>query len=531
MSTNLALDDDLTVMAPTSRVAPVSYLACVGNNALTVGTRLGEFEIQGLIAEGGFGIVYAAYDRSLQRTVALKEYMPSTLATRVSRYTVAPKSQRHSETFNVGLSSFINEARLLARFDHPSLVKVYRFWEANGTAYMVMPLYEGVTLKEALRSATNPPDEAWLKALIAQLLEALGVLHAEHCYHRDIAPDNILILRDGRPLLLDFGAARRVIEDMTQALTVILKPGYAPIEQYSETSSLRQGAWTDLYALAALVHLAITGTPPIASPARMVADPHERLAERAKKRYSPAFLSAIDRALEVLPEARPQSVAEFAELLGLELGADAAKDPGITASTATNLDRFKSRKKTPAIFAMAGAALAAMIGSWYGLKENGEAPPSTPKAKVEPSRSTPAPAPGNVQSFPTVSAPVRPPDPAPLPRPDSPPAASEPPTPASRAGGSSATSPRLRPAPVTPTPVQQARSRTPPRRNSAERAGATVAAEPTISSRHSSTEVSDQSHTSQDGVTRKRCSAILARVSLGETLTAADQQFIRENCR
>ncbi|HET9643508.1 MAG TPA: serine/threonine-protein kinase, partial [Burkholderiaceae bacterium] len=192
-------------------------------SGLPVGTRLGEFEITRVLGEGGFGIVYLALDHSLDRRVALKEYMPTALAARTAGAQVSVKSARHRETFEAGMKSFINEAKLLAQFDHPSLVKVYRFWEANGTAYMVMPFYEGMTLKERLRQLNGPPDEAWLMSLLAPLTEALAVIHAEHCYHRDIAPDNILLLPDGRPLLLDFGAARRVIGDMSKALTVILK--------------------------------------------------------------------------------------------------------------------------------------------------------------------------------------------------------------------------------------------------------------------------------------------------------------------
>ncbi len=220
--------------------------------SLRIGTRMAEFEITGRVGEGGFSIVYLALDHSLERTVALKEYMPSSLAARVGDTRVQPRSNRYRDTFEAGLRSFVNEAKLLAQFDHPALVKVYRFWEANGTAYMVMPFYQGVTLKDAARALPTPPDEAWLMTLLAPMTEALMVVHAERCYHRDIAPDNVLLLAgSGKPLLLDFGAARRVIGDMTQALTVILKPGYAPIEQYAEVPGMKQGPWTDVYALAA----------------------------------------------------------------------------------------------------------------------------------------------------------------------------------------------------------------------------------------------------------------------------------------
>jgi hypothetical protein len=221
--------------------------------------------------------------------------------------------------FTAGLDSFINEARLLAQFDHPSLLKVYRFWRANGTAYMVMPYYEGSTLKQQLRDAGTPPDERWLRALLASLTEALAVVHAEHCLHRDIAPDNILLLADsGRPLLLDFGAARQVIGDATQALTAILKPGYAPVEQYAEMPALKQGPWTDIYALCAVVYAAIIGRKPPASVGRTVVDQFVPLAQAAAGRYSPAFLQAIDAGLQVLPSNRPASVHAFRQLLGLD---------------------------------------------------------------------------------------------------------------------------------------------------------------------------------------------------------------------
>ncbi len=284
-----------------------------------MGTYLGEFEILQVLGEGGFGIVYLATDHSLQRRVALKEYMPSSLATRSGATAVQVKSERYRETFVAGMKSFINEARLLASFDHPSLVKVYRFWEANGTAYMVMPFYEGCTLKEHLRELGAPPDEAWLRALLAPLTEALQVIHADQCYHRDIAPDNVILLGGNhqRPLLLDFGAARRVIGDMTQALTVILKPGYAPVEQYAEQSDMKQGAWTDVYALAAVVYFAITGKTPPPSVGRMLNDTYVALEKTENRRYTPHFLGAIDRALAVRAEARTASMAQLRTELGL----------------------------------------------------------------------------------------------------------------------------------------------------------------------------------------------------------------------
>ncbi len=308
-----------TQVQPAPAARPAAAHSNDNGNMLPVGTFLAEFELTELLGEGGFGIVYLARDHSLHRRVALKEYMPSSLAARVGGTQVAVKSERHRETFEAGLKSFVNEARLLASFDHPSLVKVYRFWEANGTAYMVMPFYEGITLKQKLKEMGEPPDEAWLRDLLEPLTEALAVIHAEQCFHRDIAPDNVILLKGSNlPLLLDFGAARRVIGDMTQALTVILKPGYAPVEQYAEVPGMKQGAWTDVYALAAVVYYAVTGKTPPTSVGRLMNDSYVPMVEAGAGRYSPAFLEAIDRALVVKPEERTQSISQMRVDLGME---------------------------------------------------------------------------------------------------------------------------------------------------------------------------------------------------------------------
>ena len=301
-------------------------------NALPVGTRLGEFEITGLLGEGGFGIVYLAWDNSLERKVALKEYMPASFAARGVGVEVTMKSEHHLETFQAGLRSFINEARILAQFDHPALLKVYRFWEANGTAYMVMPYYQGQTLKQALFARAAPPDEAWLKSLLAPLLDTLALIHEHQCFHRDIAPDNILMLGECHPVLLDFGAARRAISGMEQDFTVILKQSYAPIEQYGDRPGMRQGPWTDLFALASVIHFAIDGQPPPPAVGRVLSDPYVPLADRHAGRYSLEFLSAIDRALALKPEDRPQTAAQMRSLLGLPEAA--ARTVAMSASPA-----------------------------------------------------------------------------------------------------------------------------------------------------------------------------------------------------
>ncbi len=286
------------------------------SSAMPSGTRLGEFEITGVIGEGGFGIVYSARDSSLDRIVAIKEYLPSAFASRTAAGTVQVRSHEHSKTFDAGLSSFINEARMLAKFSHPGLVEVFRFWEGNGTAYMAMRYYRGVTLREMLRSNPQIVTEQWLCETLDPILLALQELHNEKCYHRDIAPDNILVLPNGRSVLMDFGAARRIIGGMTRALTTVLKPGYAPIEQYSDDGSMAQGAWTDVYAVGGLLYHAMTGKVPVQAISRMMNDPLKPVAIAARADFSPNLCAVVMKCLAVMPENRYQSVDELRAALG-----------------------------------------------------------------------------------------------------------------------------------------------------------------------------------------------------------------------
>jgi serine/threonine protein kinase len=349
------------------------------HTVLPKGTKIAEFEITGVIGQGGFGIVYEALDASLQRLVAIKEYMPASLAVRQSNGFVVPRSQEHKESFETGLRSFVNEARLLARFDHPSLLKVYRFWDERGTTYMVMPLYKGVTLKQALAKDPSFATEPWLTKILDGVTQALGMIHAADCYHRDIAPDNIMLVgEDFHPVVLDFGAARRVITGMTQALTVILKPGYAPVEQYAESPDMKQGPWTDIYALGAVIYVAVCKKPPPPSVTRLLADNYKRLVDdtELRSRYSERFLAAIDAALAVRPEQRPQAMAEFRGLLALTGGESIAHNSQVTTQPLQPLNKPKltaaDGKANKSSKAMAGLTMAglfigalAVAGFWW----------------------------------------------------------------------------------------------------------------------------------------------------------------------
>lgn len=285
-------------------------------NCLAPGVHIGEYRLLDVIGEGGFGIVYRARDVSLDRIVAIKEYMPATLAGRKSSNEIHVRSQ-HRGAFDAGLRSFINEARLLAKFSHPALVHVYRFFEFNGTAYMVMRHYEGQTFRTFLTSQSGRMNQRTLAAIISPILDVVEMLHAADCYHRDIAPDNVFLQNSGMPVLLDFGAARRIIGDMTQALTMVLKPGFAPIEQYVDDGAMPQGAWTDIYQIGAMLYLAITGKPPATSVARMINDPVAALSSPQYSGYSAQFLHGVHRALAVKPQDRPQTIGELKELLGV----------------------------------------------------------------------------------------------------------------------------------------------------------------------------------------------------------------------
>jgi len=297
-------DDEVTKCIP----SPVG--------GLPVGTRIQDYCIKGVVGEGGFAIVYLADDVLLHREVAIKEYMPAALAVRNPGQGVGPRSASHGETFIKGMRSFINEARLLAQFKHAALIDVLRFWEENGTAYMAMPYYRGKTLREIFRQADFHCDEAWLRRLIEPILSGVQTMHRENCFHRDISTDNIIVLADGNPVLLDFGAARRIVAAPDQLATVILKPGFAPIEQYSDdTATAPQGPWTDIYALCAVCYLAISGRMPATSVARIMRDPVVPLTSLDIPGFTANFLVAIDRGLAVRPEDRPQSVKEFAALL------------------------------------------------------------------------------------------------------------------------------------------------------------------------------------------------------------------------
>ena len=293
-------------------------------HALPQGYRLQEYELVRVLGFGGFGMTYLGFDHNLDKAVAIKEYLPSDIAIRTADRSVAPQASNFRGDFQWGLERFLGEARTLARFDHRHIIKVYRFFEAHGTGYIVMEYAEGETLSAHLERK-GPLSEAELKAILYPLLDGLEVVHGADFLHRDIKPGNI-VLRDvdGSPVLLDFGAARQAVGAKSRSVTSIVTPGYAPIEQYSTRG--RQGAWTDLYALGGVCYRALTGDVPEDATDRMRDDPLVPVAQRCAGRVSEAFLSAVDWALSVDEGARPQNVGAWREAMEVEMAAEVVDD-------------------------------------------------------------------------------------------------------------------------------------------------------------------------------------------------------------
>src|SRR6187399_2153605 len=303
-------DADNTVISavtPSAANEPKRALApkpAAASTTLPIGFRLFEYRIDGVLGQGGFGIAYAATDVNLNSKVVIKEYLPEDFAYRASDQTVSARADEDQDFYQNGLDSFLVEARTLATFRHPHIVRVARFFEANKTAYMVLEYERGQSLK-AWRKKRESISEAALVNLLAPLLDGLAVVHRAGYLHRDIKPDNIYVRdEDGSLVLLDFGAARQTTSQSADTGAVVT-PGYGPIEQYAGGG--RQGPWTDIYAMGATLFWIVTGKKPIEAPERLQEeDPLPSAEVLAKGRYSDEFLRAIDWALKVHPKDRPQ---------------------------------------------------------------------------------------------------------------------------------------------------------------------------------------------------------------------------------
>lgn len=289
-----------------------TLLANSASQALPPDYMLRKFRVEEEIGAGGFGVTYRAYDTELQRHVAVKEYFPFNLATRDSTYCVRPKTRvsQDVEEYQWGLRGFVTEARSLALFDHPNIIRVIDSFEENETAYIVMEYARGRDLSALLSQGLLSVEQT--AAIVLPIIRGLGVVHTAQLLHRDIKPGNIIIREDGNPVLIDFGAARHAIGVRSRSISTILTPGYAPIEQYSSRGN--QGPWTDIYALSAVAYVCLTGEnlSHYEATERIRSDDLPPLGQRIEHRDS-AFLNAIDWGLCPEEQDRPQSVATWLE--------------------------------------------------------------------------------------------------------------------------------------------------------------------------------------------------------------------------
>ncbi len=314
-STNI--DDALACSscgASLSRAADVA-----ATDALPPGTMLQyeTYRIDAVLGQGGFGITYRGFDLSLQRPVAIKEFFPFGCK-RFPVFTVQPSQAISSVDFSSFKQQFVEEARVLARFKHPSIVDVYSVWEENNAAYMVMELLEGQTLEDVLHERNQPLDEPEVLGLAQRVGAALSEVHRRGLLHRDIKPANIVRCDDGRVMLIDFGTAREYSFEYSngtqtpQDRSVVVTPGYAPLEQYAENAT--RGAYTDIYSLSATLYHLLTGEmPPAASDRALGVE--LRPAHELNPQVSPTVSAALGCAMETQVARRPQSVDEFLQML------------------------------------------------------------------------------------------------------------------------------------------------------------------------------------------------------------------------
>ena len=319
--------------------------------ALRKGMRLHEYRIDGVLGQGGFGITYLATDAHLDAQVAIKEYLPEAIAFRARDASVSPNSSRHRERYQQGLENFLTEARTLATFRHPNIVRVARFFEANRTAYMVLEYERGTSFKKwwPQQNRNDGRGERLLAQRLQPLLDGLSVVHAAGYLHRDIKPDNIQVRReDGRLVLLDFGSAGQTVT-LTDQDAVVVTPGYAPLEQYGLGE---QGVWTDIYALGATLYWAVTGHKPPDAEDRASGTSMPSAVELGQAHYGTAFLEAIDWALQMDPAARPASMEQWRD----KLLADHVSSLGLKEALRRH-DRLLAGNAT-------AARLGARLGRW-----------------------------------------------------------------------------------------------------------------------------------------------------------------------
>lgn len=273
---------------------------------------IGRYVIQEVLGQGGFGITYLGIDKLYGNKVAIKEYYPQKIAMRKAQYedVVTVTSIEEKNNYDKGKKRFLDEAQVMARFNkNEGIVKILDFFEANNTAYIVMEYLEGITLKQYLGKYGVIQFRNLIEMMLP-LLEALIEIHSQGLIHRDISPDNIMVQHNSKLKLMDFGAARDYTESGNKSLTVILKPGYAPPEQY-QTHGV-QGPWTDIYALCATIYKCLTGITPPDAIARVMDDKFKE-PDQLDGKLSPDIKKILWKGMNIFPEERYQDIVEFGE--------------------------------------------------------------------------------------------------------------------------------------------------------------------------------------------------------------------------
>ena len=287
---------------------------------LPVNTQIGSYRIEKMLGRGGFAITYQALDTNTGRQVAIKEYYPWNNTMRVEgTMNVQASAPEYQDDFARGVQKFDQEARTLVKFRHKNIVSVENIFYANNTVYMVLAFERGIDMNVWLKTLGRAPNQDELDRIVGPVLDALHIIHKNQLLHRDMSPDNIFIREDTTPVLLDFGSARPPDGLEGAGLTIIVKAGYSPYEQYLGDPD-SQGSWSDIYATGATLYRAIVGNPPPDSRNRKIKDDMASVSQRASGQYRPAFLAAIDHALAVDPHQRPQTVAQWrSELFSAEI--------------------------------------------------------------------------------------------------------------------------------------------------------------------------------------------------------------------
>ena len=275
------------------------------NCALPPGFQLDQYRIERQLSLGGFSIVYLARDAH-GMAVAIKEYLPNSLALRKEGETEPQVSEEHRLAFRYGMKCFFEEGRSLAKLMHPNVVRVLNFFRANGTVYMVMQFERGRTLHDYIRKHRGEVKEMLIRAVFARMLNGLREVHAHKLMHLDIKPSNIYLRNDGTPVLLDFGAARQTLMSDQPVLKPMYTPGYAAPEQYEKGAQI--GPWTDIYSVGASLHACIVGSPPPRADERTQQDTLQPVVKTQAGRYSRQLLELTDWCLHLDPQQRPPSV-------------------------------------------------------------------------------------------------------------------------------------------------------------------------------------------------------------------------------